>query len=110
MNIYVDIDNTITETTGMDYQNAKPIYDKIEIINGLYNQGHNVTYWTARGTVSGIDYYNLTKSQLDSWGAKYHKFMVGKPAFDILIDDKTMNTINKSKLSEWLTNQQEEKN
>jgi predicted mannosyl-3-phosphoglycerate phosphatase (HAD superfamily) len=44
MNIYVDVDNTITETSGMDYQNAKPIYDKIEIINKLYDLGHTITY------------------------------------------------------------------
>ena len=110
MNIFVDIDNTITETIGMDYQNAKPIYEKIEIINDLYDNGHNITYWTARGTVSGIDYYKLTKSQLDSWGAKYHNFMIGKPAFDILIDDKTMNTINNKQISEWLIDKREEKN
>lgn len=109
MNIYVDVDNTITETTGMDYQNAKPIYDKIETINNLYDLGHTITYWTARGSVSGIDFYELTKSQLDDWGVKYHDFMVGKPPFDLLIDDKTINKINKKHLAEWLT-KEEEKN
>ena len=108
MNIYVDVDNTITETSGMDYQNAKPIYEKIEIINRLYDLGHTITYWTARGSVSGIDYYALTKSQLDSWGVKYQNFMVGKPAFDILIDDKTINNINENLIT-WVT-QEEEKN
>ncbi len=108
MNIYVDVDNTITETSGMDYQNAKPIYDKIEMINKLYDLGHTITYWTARGSVSGIDFYNLTKSQLDNWGVKYHNFMVGKPAFDLLIDDKTINNINEN-LFTWVT-KEEEKN
>lgn len=108
MNIYVDVDNTITETSGMDYQNAKPIYAKISIINKLYDLGHTITYWTARGSISGIDYYSLTKSQLDSWGVKYHNFMVGKPAFDLLIDDKTINNINEN-LFTWAT-KEEEKN
>jgi hypothetical protein len=108
MNIYVDVDNTITETSGMNYQNAKPIYEKIEIINKLFDQGHTITYWTARGSVSGINFYELTKSQLDNWGAKYHNFMVGKPAFDILIDDKTINNINEN-LIKWVT-KEEEKN
>jgi hypothetical protein len=107
MNIYVDVDNTITETSGMDYQNAKPIYEKIEIINKLFDQGHTITYWTARGSVSGINFYELTKSQLDNWGAKYHNFMVGKPAFDILIDDKTINNINEN-LIKWVTKEEEE--
>jgi hypothetical protein len=108
MNIYVDVDNTITETSGMDYQNAKPIYSKILIINKLYDSGHTITYWTARGSVSGIDHYSLTKNQLDSWGVKYHNFMVGKPAFDLLIDDKTINNINEN-LFTWVT-KEEEKN
>lgn len=98
MNIYVDIDNTIAKTIGTDYSSSEPLYEKIEIINKLYNSGHTITYWTARGSVSGINYYDLTKSQLDSWGVKYHNFMVGKPAYDIFIDDKTMNTINENEL------------
>jgi hypothetical protein len=108
MNIYVDVDNTITETIGTDYQNAKPIYKKISIINDLYDKGHTITYWTARGSVSGINFYDLTKQQLDDWGAKYHNFMVGKPPYDIFIDDKTINEI-KENLTEWVT-KEEEKN
>ena len=101
MNIYVDVDNTITKTTGTDYHNAIPLYDKIAIINKLYNDGHMVTYWTARGSVSGIDYYELTKKQLDSWGVKYHNFMVGKPPYDIFIDDKTINQITENLINCW---------
>ena len=107
MNIYVDIDNTITETIGTDYENAKPIFEKISIINKLYDKGHTITYWTARGSVSGINFYELTKSQLDNWGVKYHNFMVGKPAYDIFIDDKTINNINNN-LIEWVTKEEEE--
>jgi hypothetical protein len=106
MNIYVDIDNTITETIGTDYENAKPIVEKISIINELYDKGHTITYWTARGSVSGINFYELTKSQLDNWGVKYHNFMVGKPAYDIFIDDKTINNINNN-LIEWVTKGEE---
>jgi hypothetical protein len=106
MNIYVDIDNTITETIGTDYENAKPIFEKISIINKLYDKGHTITYWTARGSVSGINFYELTKSQLDNWGVKYHNFMVGKPAYDIFIDDKTINNINNN-LIEWVTKEEE---
>jgi hypothetical protein len=109
MNIYVDVDNTITETSGMDYQNAKPIYEKIEIINKLFDQGHTITYWTARGSVSGINFYEITKSQLNDWGAKHHNFIVGKPAFDILIDDKTINNIDKDLITWVLTKEKKEK-
>jgi hypothetical protein len=105
MNIYVDIDNTITKTNGTDYKNSEPVFQNINIINNLYDEGHNITYWTARGSLSGIDYYELTKYQLDLWGAKYHKLILGKPAFDILIDDKTINKIGEE-LIEWVAREE----
>lgn len=94
MNIYVDIDNTITETKGCNYEEATPIYERIKKINKLYDNGNIITYWTARGTVSKIDYYDLTKQQLDKWGAKHHKLLLGKPAFDLFMDDKVFNSDN----------------
>ena len=33
---YVDIDHTIFNTQGMDYENSKPIIDRIEKINKRY--------------------------------------------------------------------------
>lgn len=108
MKIFVDIDNTITVTNDNDYTNSQPLHDKIKIINDLYDNGHHITYWTARGSASGVNYYDLTKKQLDDWGVKYHNFMVGKPSYDIFIDDKTINNIDKNQI-EWLI-RKEEKN
>ena len=108
MKIFVDIDNTITITNGNDYINSEPLQDKIKIINDLYDNGHHITYWTARGSASGVNYYDLTKKQLDDWGVKYHNFMVDKPSYDIFIDDKTINNIDKNQI-EWLI-KKEEKN
>lgn len=108
MIIFVDIDNTITITNGNDYINSEPLQDKIKIINDLYDNGHHITYWTARGSASNVNYYELTKKQLDDWGVKYHNFMVGKPSYDIFIDDKTINNIDKNQI-EWLI-KKEEKN
>ena len=48
----------------MDYASAMPIYSRISKINALFDQGHRIVYWTARGTVSGICWENLTKKQL----------------------------------------------
>lgn len=92
MNIYVDIDNTITTTSETDYKNAKPIPERINKINKLYDDGHTITYWTARGTLSGIDFTELTKNQLTEWGAKHHFLKMKKEAFDLLIDDKAFNS------------------
>tara|TARA_B100001778_G_scaffold333434_1_gene341957 strand:- start:478 stop:777 length:300 start_codon:yes stop_codon:yes gene_type:complete len=93
MKVYVDIDETICHYEGVErlgYKNALPITLNIEKINKLYDEGHEITYWTSRGAVSKIDYFEVTKAQLHKWGCKYHKLSVGeKPAYDLLICDKT---------------------
>ena len=92
MKIYVDIDNTITITRGTDYKNATPLIERIVKINNYYDDGHEITYWTARGTVSKIDYKKLTEEQLMKWGVKYHKLIMGKEPYDMFIDDKSFNS------------------
>ena len=98
MVIYVDIDETIcTYDSGdkyeeRDYVNAKPLTKNIQKVNSLYDEGHTIVYWTARGSISGIDWYDLTGRQLDDWGAKYHDYKVGKPAYDLFICDKAINS------------------
>ncbi len=91
--IYVDIDETICFYDGVDrlgYKNAIPDMDNINKINKLYDDGNYIKYYTARGSTSEIDYYDLTKSQLDKWGCKYHDLSTGKkPDYDLLICDKT---------------------
>lgn len=94
MIIYVDIDNTITITNGMDYKNAIPRPDKIKIINDLYKKGHRIIYWTARGSGSGIDYTELTMKQLKKWRCKYDGLKFNKPVWDVLIDDKSLNSVH----------------
>ena len=94
MRIFVDIDETIcfyeSKKKRLGYHNAIPNNDNISKINQLYDEGHHIKYWTARGAVSKIDYYELTELQLNEWGCKYHKLSVGeKPDYDLLICDKT---------------------
>lgn len=88
--IYVDIDETICTTPNdRNYFDAKPILENIQKINKLYDEGHTIVYWTARGSRSQIDWFVLTKSQLNSWGAKHHELFVNKPYYDLFIDDKS---------------------
>ncbi len=94
MKVYVDIDGTVAEHSGLEYENAQPIPKRISEVNQLFNDGHEVYYWTARGTVSGIDYTKLTTDQLDSWGALRTGLIMGKPAFDVFVDDKAFNSNN----------------
>ena len=55
--IYVDVDGTICENLQlpdfddrpMDYKKAIPLPNRIKHINELYDKGHTIVYWTARG-------------------------------------------------------------
>ncbi len=95
--IFVDIDETICfYSDKRRYNLAEPNYGNIDKINKMHDQGDIITYWTARGSsqlhnISRLEQYReLTKSQLDEWGCKYHFLELGnKPQFDLLIDDKT---------------------
>jgi hypothetical protein len=95
----VDIDNTICTTVkdhlgNQDYHNSTPIPERIKYVNQLWEQGHIIHYWTARGSSSGIDWLELTRSQLDKWGCKYHTVKCGKPSYDVWIDDKAINAMD----------------
>ena len=96
LKIWVDIDETICNTPlTRKYSESEPIYENIEKVNKLYNMGHEVVYWTARGCKSGKDYSKLTFDQLERWGCKFTRLETDykKPNYDILIDDKAVNSI-----------------
>lgn len=87
----VDIDETICfypETRRYDL--SVPNYNNIAKINKLYDKGWKIIYWTARGSLSGIDYRHHTLTQLKEWKCKFHELQCGdqKPHFDLVIDDK----------------------
>lgn len=96
MIIYVDIDETIcthdVSHGARDYSLAKPIPERIQKINKLYKNGNTIVYWTARGTMTGIDWRDVTERQLQEWGADHHELKLGKPAYDLFIDDKNINS------------------
>lgn len=89
-----DIDNTLCVTIGTDYENAIPNLEVINKINKFYDLGYKIILNTARGYETGINWYKLTKTQLDNWGVKYHKLILGKPSGDLYIDDKACNIID----------------
>ena len=94
MVIYVDIDETICNYSGdREYDLAEPIFENIDVINKLYEEGNEIVYWTARGTTTGIDWTGLTTKQLNQWGVKYTKIQLGKPYYDLFICDKAINSI-----------------
>ena len=90
---FIDIDETICLTPkDRDYRKSIPIAKNIEKANALHANGHTIVYWTARGTISGIDWRGVTEEQLKKWGVKYHELRLNKPYYDFFIDDKAVNT------------------
>lgn len=101
--ITFDIDETISKwDDNRDYENFVPYLEIINKINKLYNLGYHITLYTARGMRSmdgDIDRIERElKPPLLTWlktnNVKYHKLIMGKPYWDIYIDDKNM-TIDK---------------
>ena len=62
--IYVDVDGTICQNRddlrdqdiSIAYSDVKPYPDRISQINALYDEGHEIVYWTARA----VSYTHLT--------------------------------------------------
>ena len=99
--INFDIDGIIAnKTIDNQYANAAPRVVVINIVNYLYDAGHHIILFTARGSATGIDWSEVTRHQLDRWGVKYHELKFGKIAADIYIDDRLL-TIGEL---QWLTN------
>jgi len=93
MIIYIDIDDTICISPNKpDYCISYPIYNNIAKANKLFDEGHTIIYWTARGTLSGKNWKDITEQQFQEWGVKCHEIKFGKPYYDLFIDDKNLNT------------------
>ena len=86
-----DIDGTVFHTSGSDYENSQPIQHRIDVVNQLFEEGHEITFFTARGTTTGIDWRELTERQLKDFGVKFHRLILGKPHADLYVDDKGSN-------------------
>ena len=86
----IDIDGTICTTVGTDYAGARPIESRIAHVNRLFDEGHEITFFTARGSLLGVDHEALTRGQLESWGVRYTRLQMGKPAADTYVDDRAV--------------------
>ena len=94
-----DIDGVICKTKGKNYSKAKPILKSIIKINELYDKGHYIKIFTARYMGRNNENVKLAKKQgykktllqLKNWKLKFHKLIIGKPSFDIFVDDKSID-------------------
>jgi len=93
-----DLDQTLCNNSNKDYINSYPIVEMIDRVNFLYDEGHYIKIFTARGMSKfnkDLDkindaYLSLTKKSLQDWGVKYHELILGKTSFDYFIDDKNL--------------------
>lgn len=96
--ICFDLDGTLCTNTFGSYEQANPINKAIDKVNELYENGNYIIVFTARymGKSKGDAKkayeigYSFTKNQIDKWGLKYHELILGKPEYDIIIDDKSI--------------------
>ena len=88
-----DIDGTICSSVeNSRYEQAKPFPKMVRKINELYNSGHTIKIMTARGCVSGKDWSDFTKRQLEDWGVQHHELIMNqKPHAHVFVDDKAIN-------------------
>lgn len=91
-----DLDDTLWErTTFPNYDGIKPIPHIIAFVNKLYNEGHYIILYTARG----LNVKELTIKQVKEAGIFFHELIHTKPSADFYIDDKAIrpDEINKFK-------------
>jgi len=104
--IAFDMDDVLCYRTSEEggvakYKTCLPFQDMINVVNDCYEKGMYIKIYTARGmsTFSGdvsrvySELYELTKKQLTKWGVKHHELVMGKIHFDLLIDDKVVDSL-----------------
>ncbi|MBI2953574.1 MAG: hypothetical protein HYY30_04615 [Chloroflexi bacterium] len=89
-----DIDGTLCTNTEGGYREAEPHRDAIAEVNRLYDEGHRILLYTARGATTGIDWRDFTERQLRGWGLSFHALYMGKPTADVYVDDKALNYVD----------------
>lgn len=78
-NIIIDIDGVVCEDIPNEQPERMPIAEEIpgskEQINKWHNEGHIITFFTARTE----EFREVTEKWLESRGFKFHKVIFGKP-------------------------------
>ena len=91
-----DLDNTLVNTKGSDYENSTPIPEAIAKVRGYKDRGDDIIIMTARGSGSKVDWRDFTEKQLNKFGIPYDQLIVGlKPGgVDVFVDDKAINALD----------------
>ena len=97
-----DLDNTLINTKGSDYENSTPIPEAVAKVQKYWARGDHIIIMTARGSGSKKDWREFTAKQLTEFGIPYHQLIVGlKPGgVDVFVDDKAINSLD------WLADEE----
>ena len=98
LRICFDLDGVICSQVEEDYSEAAPNIEAIASINRLFDEGHTIIIHTARfmGRCNSNPFdvyklgYEFTLNQLTNWGVKFHELHMGKPRYDLVIDDRSL--------------------
>ena len=105
--IAFDLDDVICchhpdyDEVGVDkYYHCEPIESGVELVSEYYDKGYRIIIYTARGMGAykgnvNLVYerlYDLTFNHLNEWGVKFHRLVMGKLSYDLLIDDKAISS------------------
>ena len=92
-----DIDGIICKTKNGNYKNSKPNKKIINLINKLYKNNIIILYTarfmgrTKNNKKKATNFAKkLTIDQLKNWKLNYHEIYFAKPAYDFVIDDKSI--------------------
>lgn len=90
MRYLFDLDGVLMEPReDGNYRHVRPYRDRIRQVNELHMAGHEVWLWSARGAESGKDWEDVTRGQLERFGVRFDRLLMGvKPHADIYIDDR----------------------
>jgi len=88
----VDIDGVLACIThGNNYELAQPLQENVARVNRLHAAGNRIILFTARGSLTDIDWRATTERQMREWGVQHHELRLGKPAADYYIDDRMLS-------------------
>jgi hypothetical protein len=96
--ICFDLDGVLCSLAEGRYENAVPNCEAIGLVNRLHDRGCRIIIYTARFMgrndqnvlAAYKEGYDFTRRQLQQWGVKYDDLILGKPSFDVLIDDRAV--------------------
>ncbi len=95
----IDLDGTIiSQKSIVDYDVALPKFDIINKVNKLFDAGHHIIIYTARGMNSyfgdvkliELNLRKVTEETLNKFGVKYTSLIFGKLCGDYYVDDKNL--------------------